>query len=324
MLVDVGSPVSHDAKPSAGAPRDSIVYHPRYERFLRRQGIDSAAAVLALRGEVLCGHPDRHVARVELGSRVVYLKREHVVGLRTRLRNRLAGFGWVSRSEREALTLHRLEAGGLPGPQWLAYGEDGHGRAFLLVDELAGMRDLATLLGDTELSPAERRELAARIGHALAELHAAGFGTPDLAAKHVFVNPSTFAATLIDWQSATRRPPTETECVRQLAALNASLSDDLATPRDRFRLARTYWRLTRPSSRFGQFVRTIRAESDRRRLRSSARDQRQAHPAPRLVWVAEEAVCVTPELVAEWPTPAICEPFYPTTRRTALPRRKSG
>src|SRR5690242_9263267 len=77
------------------APRSFVVFHPRYERFLRRCGVGSAEAALALRGEVVCGHPDRHVARVELGGgsarRVVYLKREHVVGLRTRLKNRLAG-----------------------------------------------------------------------------------------------------------------------------------------------------------------------------------------------------------------------------------------
>ena len=299
----------------AASPRSRIVFHPRYERFLKRWGLDSPNSVLELRGEILCGHPDRHVMRVELGSRVVFLKREHVVGLRTRFRNRLAGFGWVSRSEREALTLQQLEAAGLPGPQWLAYGEDGNGRAFLLVDELAGMHDLTKLLGDNALSPSERRELVARLGHTLAELHARNFVTPELAAKHVFINPMTLAATLIDWQSSQRRPPTEAECVRQLAGLNASLADGLATPRERLRLAWMYWRTlgARPAStRFANFVRDILASSSRRANRSSSRDQRQLHPAPRLVWLADEAVCVIPELVAVWPTPAVCEPFYPT------------
>ena len=53
---------------------------------------------------------------MELGGgsarRVVYLKREHVVGLRTRLRNWLAGFGW---SEEAAVTVV-LASGGYPGP----------------------------------------------------------------------------------------------------------------------------------------------------------------------------------------------------------------
>jgi hypothetical protein len=37
-----------------------------------------------------------------------------------RLKNYRAGFGWVSRCEREAMTLQALESCGLPGPQWLA------------------------------------------------------------------------------------------------------------------------------------------------------------------------------------------------------------
>ncbi len=312
MLVDVRDPVSREAKPSAAHP-GRIVFHPRYERFLRRCGIDSSESVFALRGEIICGHPDRHVARVELGSRVIFLKREHVVGLRTRFRNRLARFGWVSRSEREAMTLRALEEAGLPGPQWLAYGEDDAGRAFLLVDELSGMQDLTTLLSDNALTPDERRELAERLGHTLAELHAAGFGTPELAAKHVLVNPETLATTLIDWQSSVRRPLTEAKCVRQLAGLNASLADDLATPRERLRFVWMYWRNAHSNqTSFAEFAREIAIDSRHKERRSSARDQRQLHPAPRLVWLAEEAVCVIPELVAEWPQPAVCEPFYPT------------
>ena len=40
---------------------------PSAARFLRSHDIASAADALALRGEIVCGHPDRHVARVELG-----------------------------------------------------------------------------------------------------------------------------------------------------------------------------------------------------------------------------------------------------------------
>ena len=131
------------ARPRPGGGRGFIAHHPRYKAWLLRAGIDTPYAALNLTGEVVCGHPARHVARVELaGRRVAYLKREHVVGWPTRLKNFRAGFGWVSRSEREAETLRRLEAAGLPGPQWLAYGEDARGRAFLLVDEVADAADL--------------------------------------------------------------------------------------------------------------------------------------------------------------------------------------
>jgi tRNA A-37 threonylcarbamoyl transferase component Bud32 len=295
-------------------PRSWVVLHPRYERFLRRCGVTSVEAALGLRGEIVCGHPDRHVARVELGDgpprRVVYLKREHVVGLRTRLRSRLAGFGWASRSEREAITLRRLEAAGLPGPQWLAYGEDGAGRAFLIVDELAGMADLRLVLGDTRLSPNDRRRLAARAGRAVADLHAAGFGTPELAAKHLFANPLTGDVGLVDWQSAgTPGPVVDADRVRQLAGLDASLASDLASTRDRLRFVRAYLRAVQPAPRFKAFVRAIAQQSARLCGRSSARDQR-LPSAPRLLWLAGEQVCVVPALADLWPDPAVCPPFY--------------
>jgi tRNA A-37 threonylcarbamoyl transferase component Bud32 len=337
MLVDIANRrvqsverVQQAPSPSV-APRSWIVFHPRYERFLRRCGVTSAGAALELRGEIVCGHPDRHVARVELGAgsarRVVYLKREHVVGLRVRWKNRRAGFGWVSRSEREAVTLRRLEGAGLPGPQWLAYGEDGAGRAFLLVDELVGLSDVREVLGDTGLSPEERCELAERAGRAVADLHDAGFGTPELAAKHLFVGPSTGAVTLVDWQSA--GPPghlTDADRARQLAGLHASLADHLATSRERVRFAWAYLRAVRLSApagvrppRFSTFVRSVIEQADRLRHRSSARDQRRP-PAPRLVWLAGEAVCAVPEVADSWPTPAVCPPFYPDPAADGLPQ----
>jgi tRNA A-37 threonylcarbamoyl transferase component Bud32 len=295
--------------------RGFITFHPRYERFLRRCGITSATAALALRGEVVCGHPDRHVARVVLGGgasrRVVYLKREHLVGLRTRAKNWLAGFGRVSRSEREAFTLRRLEEAGRPGPQWLAYGEDGAGRAFLLVDELTGMADLRAVLRDTELSPDDRRRLAESAGRAVADLHAAGFGTPELAAKHLFADPAAGAVALVDWQSAGLPAPVpEAARVRQLANLHASLADDLAAPRERLWFVRAYLRAAGGGPRFTAFVRSVVRQAERLKRRPSVRDQRQA-PAPRLVWLAGEAVCAVPEIADLWPSPAICPPFYP-------------
>ncbi|MFO0847369.1 MAG: lipopolysaccharide kinase InaA family protein [Gemmataceae bacterium] len=300
-----------------------ITYHPRYERFLRRCGIDSAEAALALRGEVVCGHPDRHVCRVELdggaGRRVVYLKREHVVGRKVKLRNWRAGFGWVSRCEREAATLRRLEAARLPGPQWLAYGTDAAGRAFLLVDEVPGAADLRATLGDGGLSPSDRRALAERVGRTLADLHDAGFGTPELAAKHLLVHPRTLAVTLIDWQSV--GPPgvvAAADRLRQLAGLHASLAGDRAPVRDRLRVLWAYrrvWRHGRTTTgvpRFSALARAIMATAGRRAGRSSVRDQRQeAAGSQRLVWLAGEAACVVPALVEHWPTPADGPLFYP-------------
>ncbi|MCU0703158.1 MAG: lipopolysaccharide kinase InaA family protein [Fimbriiglobus sp.] len=300
-----------DATPSRG----KFVAHPRYRAWLARCGVTSAETALALSGEVVSGHADRHVVRVELragsAGRTAYLKREHVTGLKWRAKNWAAGFGWVSRCEREAATLESLEASGLPGPQWLAYGEDDRGRAFVLVDGLAKAVDLPTLLRDAPPTADAASELFERIGTSLAELHAAGFGTPDLAAKHLFIGDDN-AVSLIDWPS-TPKPGTvrPLEAVRWLGTLNASIDSELATTRDRLRVLwayrRAYRRLGQPvPARFGEVARAIA----NRRGRAN---RHPVDPSQRLVWLAGERVVAIPEVASDWPKPAECPPFYPPT-----------
>lgn len=258
----------------------------------------SPADIFGLPGEIVSGHPDRHVARVEVNGRVCYLKRQHCVGWRERLRNWRLGFGWVSKCAREAKVISALERAGFPHPECVAYWEDGSGRAFLLVAELSGVAELRDHLSDNSLSP----QLGARV----AELHAAGFTTPDLTAKHVFVEPLT----LIDWQSAVLRRPTLAERVQSLAALHASLGDELASPRERFRFLREYLKVE-PVAPFSEMVRLIARAAIKQAKRRSIRDQRQRGGCEqRLVWLAGETVCAVPEIAGLWPTPAVCAPFY--------------
>lgn len=306
------------------ASRGRIVFHPRYEQFLRKCGIDSVLAALELPGEIVCGHPDRHVCRVVLqcgtARKVMYLKREHQVPIRAKLRNQRDGFGWVSRSEREAAMLNRLEETGLPGPQWLAYGDDETGRAFLLVDELVGAANVRTVMSDNGLSQADRRVLTHRAARAIATLHRAGFSTPELAAKHLFINPSTQSVTLVDWQSATVNAhiPDATRA-RQLAGLHASLAAELLDTRDRLRFVAVYIRTLRQGGvttpNFKLFVRQIQAFTGKLTQRSSIRDQQQvvrSESEQRLVWLAGETVCAIPEVAAVWPSPPDGAPFYPS------------
>ncbi len=297
------------------ASRGWVEVHPRFREILASQRLLTAEAILELPGEIVSGHPDRHVLRVEWG----YLKRQHSVSWRERLRQKLAGFGWSSRCVREARILKELEREGLPCPQWIAFGEDGDGRAFLLVEELAGFVELRRLLSDNRLSLDDRTRLAERLGQAVVELHVAGFTTPDLTAKHVYVNPETFAIALLDWQNANRLRPgcAVVSPASSLAALDASLADDLAEPRMRLRFLWAYSRVARRSGfalpRFSKFVREIGTLATRLRLRRSIRDQRQAPVNAvdqRLVWVAGEVVCAIPEIAANWPKPAIAPPFY--------------
>src|SRR5262249_29838796 len=146
---------------------------------------------LSLPVVIISGHPDRFVGRVVLSSGeeefTAFLKREHHIPWRSRLASLLAGFGFVSRSLREARTLQALQREGIGCAEWLAAGEDGKGRAFLLIREVTGAVELREYLRD-EREAGRRTAVMRVLGAALAGLHNAGFEHPDLYAKHVLIN----------------------------------------------------------------------------------------------------------------------------------------
>lgn len=312
------------AKPAEAATSQAgwIITHPRYRAWLRKCGLKSASDILVLRGEVVCGHADRHVVKVELHSGVstrnAYLKREHVVGRQARFRNWLKGFGWVSRAEREAKTLQKLEELGLPGPQWLAYGQDAAGKAFLLIEELTGTFPLREYLSDNELSTNELRLLAERLGRMLAECHAAEISTPELSAKHVLIRAAALQPTLIDWQSSRqKRALLPAEVATWFGALHATLPADLISDRTRLRVLWAYRRVMKASGkksphRFAQSVKEIETAAQKQVGRSSVRQQLGAINAPpqRLVWLEGEAVVAIPEVAVTWPAKPAQKPFY--------------
>ena len=96
---------------------------------------------LLMPGVVVSGHIGRNVSRVLFGDEPAYLKREHRVRLRDRLRSFLDGFGQASLSRREYLVIRRLREHGLPAPQLLANGE-ADGQAFLLLAQADGAVEL--------------------------------------------------------------------------------------------------------------------------------------------------------------------------------------
>ena len=106
------------------------------------------------------------MARVVLGSGsdavIAYLKREHRVSWLVRLANALAGFGLVSRSLREAVCCKHCTARGCACPEWLAAGEDGRGRAFLLIRQTESV-DLPSSWPGRATWP-RRRRLAQTLG----------------------------------------------------------------------------------------------------------------------------------------------------------------
>jgi len=287
-------------------------------------GLTTPEAFLAMSGEIISGHPDRHVMRVVLANgRAGYLKREHRIRWRDRFCNWRAGYGWVSKSVREGCTLQYFESWGFPGPRWLAFGEDGQGRAFLLVEEVAGARELRRVLRDAE----NPRELAARLGHFCAELHANGFDHPDLYAKHFLVDPARGEITLLDWQRTEKRVDLGWDRrARALAALLATIPDSPSPLLDRSQfsaefllayIAGTGINQTQEVPNGPDFAQQIQKEMKRLERRRGIREQRQAplaHTAQRLVWLDGESLCAIPEVVPDLRWAAVQMLLYDQSR----------
>lgn len=303
--------------------RGFVFLNPDYEEFLCRQGLTDFASVQALPAMIVCGHPDRHVAQVTLGQGTTairaFLKREHRVRWRDRLANAWAGFGFVSKSYREALLLSRLRQAGIGCPEVLAAGEDPRGRAFVLLRELTGTQDLRFFLRDRLTSAQQRRRFAYHLGRGLARLHDAGFDQPDLYSKHVLVRPDDQEISFLDWQrSRYRRRVSWCRRCRDLAALDATLAEDLATSRDRLACLRAY---LRTSGHTRKVVLQIRRHSQRLLQRRRLRELRQAPltlGTQNLLWLDGEALCVTREFytaTGEQVPPWLTASCWPTASR---------
>ncbi len=310
--------------------RGWLVLHPRYRGLLRRLGLSEFDHFLSLPGVIISGHPDRNVSVVSLGpdSLQAYLKREHVVPWKCRLVNALAGFGFVSRSLREAQTLQALQREGIGCPEWLAAGENERGQAFLLLRAAEGMAELRVFL-QAHPDAAERLRLARRLGAALARLHETGFLHHDLYSKHILLRQPEGAFLFLDWQRARRYPALSlTQCARDLATLHATLNRALATPRQRLACWLAYVR-KRPAlwtSRrvlLGRILAEARQLGKRRHIREKCQLALSTQEVQDWVRLEGEALCVRSALLRQWPDTTLrklsmdCQPvpLAPVARR---------
>lgn len=289
--------------------------NPRYQRLLRDVGLVHPEDFLSLPAVQVCGHPGRNVAQVQLefGGEIVaaYVKREHQVSWKERLVNAWAGFGFSSKSYREALTLRRLRQAGIAGPEFMAAGEDGRAQAFLLVREVSKAADLRLFLQDhLGGSREQRRRFARALGAALGRVHAAGFEHRDLYAKHVMVNRFTKAISFLDWQRCPRGPwPGHAWRWRDLAALHATLADHLASRRERLIGLRAYLAVgyetgslpEKGTLAIASLVHDIDRRARKLLRRRRVRELRQSPLVPgqqNLIWLNGEALCMTRQFLA--------------------------
>jgi tRNA A-37 threonylcarbamoyl transferase component Bud32 len=282
---------------------------PRYRGLLAGCGYDSARAFLDWAGIILSGHPRRHVLRVQLGGESFILKKEHHVPWRDRMASAWAGYGWSSRSLREARLIEQLRAAGLSCPEVAAFGEDGS-QAFLLLREETAMRELRAFLSQPLAVP-DRQALARALGRELACIHAAGFTQPDLYAKHILVEATRdgFRFCFLDWQrSRPLRSVSWNRRLRDLAALDASLAGELVSDRLRLACLHAYLADTRahgvqPRLPRREMALVIRQLGERRRLHRKMRELRQP-PLPagaqQLLWLREgERLCIVRDFFEE-------------------------
>jgi tRNA A-37 threonylcarbamoyl transferase component Bud32 len=279
-----------------------VEINSRYAGLLHGEGLDSPERFLELQGVIVSGHPDRNVSRVTVGpfphEITCFMKREHHIPWRDRLANAWAGFGFVSKSQREALTLQALEHSTVACPEWIAYGEDDAGRAFLLLRAIAEAQDLRVYLKAKR--PTDRHRFVHKLGQTIAALHNAGFDHPDLYSKHILVDAEE-KIHVLDWQRSRRRPIGWRQRWRDLAAMSATLSDEMMHRTERALCLRSYLRACRIDpvvmkvglleSAF-HILRRERALLQRRRIR----EMRQVPLTPgqqSLVWVDGEALCMT-------------------------------
>jgi tRNA A-37 threonylcarbamoyl transferase component Bud32 len=278
---------------------------PPFESLFRRCGMESAASFLGWNGILVNHHRHRQVEQVVLsepyqpGAQATgqtehetsslalragrfFLKKEHAVSWRDRFHNAWAGFGWCSTAVREGAMLQALRRAGMPCPEVVALGEDGK-HAFVLLREEAGLTDLRNVLQEMR-SASERSRLAVALGRELARLHDAGFDHPDLFAKHILAGPraESFRFCILDWQRSRRRRHVSWHLrSRDLAVLDATLLDVLASDRLRLRCLRAYWQAARQADKppLGRLARQIRSAAERLCGRRRIRDVGQA-PTP--------------------------------------------
>jgi tRNA A-37 threonylcarbamoyl transferase component Bud32 len=220
-----------------------LMVKPRYALTLWRQGLRSVQDfVTRLEGVRISRHHHREVSWLALDGLQGFLKKQFHIPLKDYLSSWWAGFGWVSRTQREWQVLHLLRERGLLCPEPIAVGANRQ-QSFLLTGRLPHCIDLPAFLRG-EADAATRWRMLKRLGQRIADLHDAGFDHPDLYAKHIFLDVRGEEVGFVDFQRTSRHVDTVPWSARwrDLAALHASIDDSAVSPVERLAVLVAYLR----------------------------------------------------------------------------------
>jgi len=258
-------------------PRMKVCVKRDADADLAAAGLTSYRQIMLAALPHVTGHGKRSVHRVEFEvdsvGKVVFVKRFFPKpGLKGFIQRVTKRDGGAARVALEARFIDDFNRAGLATAQYLAWGTRGFlGRTegFIIIAELAGYVPLDRFLFQLRKRGcrlSERVELARLVARYVRRMHGAGFRLPDLYAKHFFVadDKDGRRLALIDLQRARRsRSVPEGARARDLAALDASLPESLASATDRMRFLHEYLGSPALADSDKRFARAVLAESAR-------------------------------------------------------------
>jgi heptose I phosphotransferase len=222
----------------------------RYHEVLRRLGLDTMKGVKSFQGELIKNHKGRRdIQRVTLSDSgqplVLFLKRNWQPYKKDGLHSFFKrGTVW-SQSRVEFENSLALQRAGLAVAEPVAFGEEcgllWENFSFILTASAPSEMTLDEFLRTNQDSN-ERRHVLAALAREIRQMHDAGFASPDLFTRHIFLergSESKFC--LIDMarlDQRTRLSPTLR--ARDLAALHVTAPLRFVSTRERLRFLKTY------------------------------------------------------------------------------------
>lgn len=250
---------------------DRFEIHPDYRHALEQAGLADFETIMACQHVQWVGrHSRRDVVRlgIQVGDerRQIYLKRDYRPRFKDLFAGLLNGWGWATKALWEWRAIHALRAAGIGCAEPIGMGQRGlvRPRGFLILAEFPDAIPLGEALNSASL--ADRRLLIAALAGEVARLHDAGFDQPDLYAKHVWVarREGDWQILLLDFQRTRHRRFVDwRHRLRDLAALNSTLANDVASTRDRLRFLRRYLQLAGRPARLGRIAARLARRTQR-------------------------------------------------------------